>query len=288
MESPDDKYLWEAEREEPFPEISILQGFLGIIKLLFFLPFTLALIPIFLLFKYLYYKAGIKVPMLLIRKFWSRVALKLCGLQLFVNGQCFSRVCIVVSNHVSWLDILAIQSVTDVIFVAKSEVQTWPGLGFLAQLADTLFVERKPQKIGFHSKEAEEIMSTGESICFFPEGTSSDGLRVLKFRSGFFQLAYGNGTEQKSRVTYIQPLSLFYKPKGNDKSVDFYGWWGSMSLLSHMIKILCKSSGSITLKFHEQLRSDNFRTRKHLAGQAEKIIGDEIARNVRLYESRVT
>ena len=280
MEKSDDRYLWDAEKEQFFPKISICQGLVGLTKFLFFLPFTLSLIPLFLILKIFYRWTGVKIPMLVVRQFWSRVGLKLCGLNLRVQGRLSSKVSIVVCNHISWLDILVIQSVTDVVFVAKSEVKTWPGFGFLAQLADTLFVERKPQKIEFHSKEAEKIMSMGNTICFFPEGTSSDGLRVLKFRSGFFQLAYGNVLGKYNSAIHIQPLSLFYAPHGGDKDSDFYGWWGSMSLFSHIIKILCQSSGTATLKFHHLLSSGDFENRKRLASEAEKVIGDEVAYNI--------
>ena len=280
MEKPDDQYLWEAEKEESPPEISVCQGVVGFAKFLFFMSFTLSLIPFFLILKIFYKWTDVKIPMLVVRKFWSRVGLKLCGLNLRVQGRLSSKVSMVVCNHVSWLDILVIQSVTDVVFVAKSEVKTWPGLGFLAQLADTLFVERKPQKIGFHSKEAAKIMSMGNTICFFPEGTSSDGLRVLKFRSSFFQLAYNNVFGTCNPVIHIQPLSLFYAPHSVDKGNDFYGWWGSMSLFTHMVKVLCQSSGTVTLKFHHLLSSSDYQNRKQLASKAEKIIGDEVAYNI--------
>tara|TARA_B100000902_G_C27285877_1_gene904386 strand:+ start:747 stop:1601 length:855 start_codon:yes stop_codon:yes gene_type:complete len=281
MEKQDDRYLWESEKEESFPKIKFVQFFVGLTRLFFFLPFTLSLIPMFLVCKFLYKKTGIKIPMLTVRQFWSFASLRLFGLRLRVQGKQDFDAGILVCNHVSWLDILAIQSSSDVVFVAKSEVKTWPGLGFLAKLADTLFVERKPQKIEMHSREAEEIILTGETLCFFPEGTSSDGLRVLKFRSGFFQLAYNSLPENLTSDTHIQPLSLFYLPNGTSESKDFYGWWGSMSLFAHIVKVLCLSSGSIQLKFHTLISSNDYPTRKHLAKAAETVIRNEIECNIK-------
>ena len=185
MEKPDDRYLWDAGKEESFPEISILQGLAGLVKFLFFLPFTLFLILLFLIFKILYRWSGVKFPMLAVRKLWSRATLKLCGLKLRVQGCLSPEVRIVVCNHVSWLDILAIQSVIDVVFVAKSEVKNWPGLGFLAKLADTLFVERKPQKIGLHSKEAAKTISMGKTICFFSVSKISSNLAFIILKINF-------------------------------------------------------------------------------------------------------
>ena len=75
--------------------------------------------------KFLYIKTGIKLPMLTIRQFWSFASLRLFGLRLRVHGKQDFDAGILVCNHVSWLDILAIQSASDVVFVAKSEVKTW-------------------------------------------------------------------------------------------------------------------------------------------------------------------
>jgi len=117
-------------------------------------------------------------------------------------------------------------------------------------------------------------------LSLFPEGTSSDGLRVLKFRSGFFQLAFNNIGEKKLNVINIQPLSIFYEPKNSDMSIDFYGWWGNMSLFLNILKVLCKSSGIISLNFHMLLKSDSFQNRKQLASKAEDIIRHELNFNI--------
>ena len=280
MENPDDKYLWKSDKEEFFPKLTMHELAMGFFRFLIFISFTLCCIPLFLLAKLFFNQTGIKKPMVLIRRYWSLVTLRLCSLKLKVKGTFSSDVCLVVCNHISWLDILAIQSIADVVFVAKSDVKNWPGLGFLAKLANTLFVERNPQKIGLHSEQANVILSNGNSVCFFPEGTSSDGLRVLKFRSGFFQIAFNNTLEKKVNVIDIQPLSIFYEPKNSDMSIDFYGWWGNMSLFLNILKVLCKSSGTISLNFHMLLKSDSFQNRKQLAGKAEDIIRDEIRFNI--------
>ena len=280
MVNNDDQYLWQSGKEESFPKINIVQLLLGVTKFLFFLNFTLFFIPIFLISKFFYKYTGVKSPMLIVRKFWSLVSLRICGLRLRLKGQLSTQANILVSNHVSWIDILVIQSVTDVIFIAKHEVIKWPGLGFLARLADTLFVERNPHKIVKYSHEIRKIMSKGYVVCFFPEGTSSDGLRVLKFRSSFFQLAYSNESVDSNSSIHIQPLSLFYSPKDANENIDFYGWWGSMSLFSHIVKVLCLSSGSVTLKFHHLLSSKDYQNRKDFANDAKRIIEYEIVDNL--------
>ena len=143
-----------------------------------------------MIFKAILKPLNLNYPVFLIRKSWSVLILRLFGLKLKVIGKQSYNSTIFVSNHISWTDILVIQSVLDIIFVAKSDVKKMPGLGFLAGIANTVFIDRNPQKISKDSLILKKKIEKGELICFFPEGTSTDGLRVLKFKSGFFQLLF--------------------------------------------------------------------------------------------------
>ena len=208
---------------------------------------------------------------------WSLLILGLFGLKLKVVGKQSNNSKIFVCNHISWTDILVIQSVIDIIFIAKSEVKKMPGLGFLASIANTIFIDRNPQKISEDSHLIKKIIKKGASICFFPEGTSTDGLRVLKFKSGFFQLLFDKNLNIKNECSMVQPLSIYYKVNNKKLSKDFYGWWGSMSIISHIVKILCLSSGSVILKFHKPLDSKDFNNRKELTIAVESIISEDIS-----------
>lgn len=272
-----EKYTWEKENVDALPSISFFQFLKGLLRLLFFLPITILFVLIFLIFKILFKPLNLNYPIFLIRKSWSIIILRLFGLKLKVIGKQSYNSTIYVSNHISWTDILVIQSVLDIIFVAKSDVKKMPGLGFLASIANTVFIDRNPQKISMDSFILRKKIENGELICFFPEGTSTDGLRVLKFKSGFFQLLFDKIYNKNTYIKKVQPLSIYYKVYNKNLSKDFYGWWGSMGIISHITKILCLSYGSVELKFHDPLNSEEFNDRKEISLAAENTIANYIS-----------
>ena len=277
MKNLEEKYTWEKENVDEIPPIGFFHVLKGLLRLLVFLPLTIFLVLIFLIFKAILKPLNLNYPVFLIRKSWSILILRLFGLKLKVIGKQSYNSTIFVSNHISWTDILVIQSVLDIIFVAKSDVKKMPGLGFLASIANTVFIDRNPQKISKDSLILKKKIEKGELICFFPEGTSTDGLRVLKFKSGFFQLLFDRINNQNKYIKKVQPLSIYYKVHNKNLSKDFYGWWGSMSIISHITKILCLSSGSVELKFHDSLNSEEFNDRKEIALAAENTIAKYIS-----------
>ena len=277
MKNLEEKYTWEKENVDEIPPIGFFHVLKGLLRLLVFLQLTIFLVLIFLIFKAILKPLNLNYPVFLIRKSWSILILRLFGLKLKVIGKQSYNSTIFVSNHISWTDILVIQSVLDIIFVAKSDVKKMPGLGFLASIANTVFIDRNPQKISKDSLILKKKIEKGELICFFPEGTSTDGLRVLKFKSGFFQLLFDGIYNQNKYIKKVQPLSIYYKVHNKNLSKDFYGWWGSMSIISHITKILCLSSGSVELKFHDSLNSEEFNDRKEIALAAENTIAKYIS-----------
>jgi 1-acyl-sn-glycerol-3-phosphate acyltransferase len=142
---------------------------------------------------------------------WSSKLLKILNVELQVEGgipENFQSH-LIVSNHISWLDIHVINALVPVRFVAKKEVASWPVFGVFAKRINTLFIDR--QKSG-HSKDVSEQMAValraGDRICIFPEGTSSDGLSVLKFRSNLFQAAIdAQCICLPAAISYINPKS---------------------------------------------------------------------------------
>ena len=109
----------------------------------------------------------------------------------------------------------------------------------------------------------------GHQLLFFPEGTSTDGMRVLRFKSALFQAFFELGSNSQC---YIQPITVtYFAPKNEDPR--FYGWWGDMSFAMHLLKtIAARRQGSIEVRYHEPLLVSNFAKRKELAAAAEKII----------------
>ena len=277
MKKNEDIYTWDKDKIESYPTISLSKILIGCSRFIVFLPVTIFFVLIFLIFKFFLKPLKLYSPIFFVRKVWSFLILRLFGLELKVVGKQSLNSKIFVCNHISWTDILVIQSVIDIIFIAKSEVKKMPGLGFLASIANTIFIDRNPQKISEDSHFIKKIIKKGAFICFFPEGTSTDGLRVLKFKSGFFQLLFDKNLNIKNEHNTVQPLSIYYKVNNKKLSKDFYGWWGSMSIITHIVKILCLSSGSVILKFHTPLDSKDFSNRKELTTAVESIISEDIS-----------
>jgi 1-acyl-sn-glycerol-3-phosphate acyltransferase len=129
-----------------------------------------------------------------------------------------------VANHVSWLDIFVLNAGKPLYFVAKSEVAGWPGIGWLARGTGTVFIARDKRQAAAQTRLFEDRLRAGHRLLFFPEGTSTDGRRVLPFKSTLFQAFH---SDRLRDLMTIQPVTLVYRaPKGEDPV--FYGWWGDM------------------------------------------------------------
>ena len=198
-----------------------------------------------------------------------KAALGLVGLRLRVRGRPMRAKGAVVANHASWLDIFTLNAVQRVYFVSKSEVAGWPGIGWLARATGTVFIARKGTEAKAQQEVFEGRLRAGHRLCFFPEGTSTDGLRVLPFKSSLFQAFYSHGL---SRVMHIQPVTVVYHaPPGRD--ARHYGWWGDMAFGPHLLATLATwRRGAVEVIFHPEVPVDAFASRKELALHCEKVI----------------
>lgn len=127
-------------------------------------------------------------------KLWSRQALGLLNVRLTVTGAlpAGDAPTLLVSNHVSWLDICVLDSVVPVRFVAKSDVRRWPLIGFLAARAGTIFIERRNPLDTMRTNGAiADALACGAHVAIFPEGTSTDGTEIKPFHSSLFQPGLG-------------------------------------------------------------------------------------------------
>jgi 1-acyl-sn-glycerol-3-phosphate acyltransferase len=198
-----------------------------------------------------------------------RGALRLIGLRLQVHGRPMTAEGAIVANHSSWLDIFALNAADRVYFVAKSEVAGWLGIGWLARATGTLFIARK----GSEAKKQQEMLAArliaGHRLLFFPEGTSTDAIRVLPFKSTLFAAFFA---PDLVRRTHVQPVTVvFHAPTGED--ARFYGWWGEMDFASHLVKTLsARRQGRVEVTFHPEVPVDAFDDRKSLSQHCERVI----------------
>ena len=173
-----------------------------------------------------------------------------------------------VANHASWLDIFALNACLPVQFVSKAEVAHWPGIGVLARAAGTLFIRRDPREAQAQQRAIEDRIRAGQRLVFFPEGTSSDGRRVLPFKSTLFQAFFTDGL---AAAMWLQPVSILYHaPRGADPR--FYGWWGDMGFGPHLAQVLAWPGGTVELRFHPPLRVLDYPSRKALAAACEAAV----------------
>lgn len=195
---------------------------------------------------------------------------------------------LILANHVSWSDISVIGAVAPVVFVAKSEVKSWPVFGWLARLQRTIFIERdRRNKTGEHARAMADRLIGGDAVLLFPEGTSSDGIRILPFRSaliGSVHHAIGDSTHH-DRVM-VQPVSLAYVRYGGipvGRALrDKVAWYGEMDLVPHLLGVLASGAVDVTVSWGEPIVYDINADRKRIARDAELSVRRMNARALRL------
>ena len=179
----------------------------------------------------------------------------------------------VVSNHVSWLDIFSLNARQSITFVAKEEVRNWFGIGILARATGALFISRDPREAARQKIRFSRRLAAGDKLLFFPEATSTDGKRVLPFKSTLFAAFF---EENLKKCLHVQPVTLNYvSPPGEEPR--FYGFWGPTEFGGHLLRVLAaRPGGEIEVIFHEPARVRDFASRKSLSAHCENVIRDSL------------
>lgn len=147
-----------------------------------------------------------------------------------------------VANHVSWIDIYAINSVRTVRFVAKSEIRQWPVFGWLASQVNTLFTDReRRQDAGRMVGATTDSLSAGDCLCYFPEGATTDGTELKAFKSSLIQAAI-------NAEGRIWPVAIRYPANGEPDTGLSYA---NVSLLDSVCKVLARQSPVVELYFSD-------------------------------------
>lgn len=198
-----------------------------------------------------------------------RGAVALAGLRYSSSGAPMRAHGVVVSNHASWLDILALNVRKRIYFVSKSEVRDWPAVGWLARATGAVFITRDPRDAGRQRALFAARLKAGHKLLFFPEGTSTDGRRVLPFRPTLFAALFETDLRDE---TWVQPVTLVYTaPEGADPR--FYAWWGGMDFAPHVLQVLAAPRrGAVEVIYHPLLRVADHPDRKALARAAEATV----------------
>jgi 1-acyl-sn-glycerol-3-phosphate acyltransferase len=187
---------------------------------------------------------------------------------------------LMVANHTSYFDILAIGGSARLSFVAKAEVEKWPLFGTFARLQRTVFVNRERRsQTGDARDQIRDRLLEGDALMLFPEGTSDDGNRVLPFKSalmGAAEVVIGHDANGKPTYPPVQPVSVAYvsvhgMPMGRENR-PLYAWYGDMDLVPHLWEALVTGPVDVVIQFHPPLYVDQVGGRKALAQKAEAIV----------------
>ena len=198
-----------------------------------------------------------------------RVALRTIGIAYRREGRPLDGTVVLVANHVSWLDIFALNAAAPLYFVSKAEVAGWPGIGWLARATGTVFIRRERREARAHVALLAARLRAGHRLLFFPEGTSTDGQRVLPFKPTLFAAILEAGA---GRDLAVQPVTLVYTPP-RDRDARFYGWWGDMAFGPHLRSVLAaRRHGAVRVIYHEALDVTGAGSRKAVASRLEATV----------------
>jgi 1-acyl-sn-glycerol-3-phosphate acyltransferase len=185
---------------------------------------------------------------------------------------------LVVANHCSWLDVPVITAAAPVVFVAKREVASWPLFGLLARLQRSVFVDRqRPHKTAEVNAAIAQRLAEGDPVLLFGEGTSSDGNRVLPFRSALIGAARDALAEaEHSGRVLIQPLSVAYTrlnglPIGRLHR-PAVAWYGGMELMPHLLRVLGQGALDVVLTWGEPVAYEAHTDRKAVTKTLELMV----------------
>lgn len=207
---------------------------------------------------------------------YHRALCGLLGVRIRVVGERHAAPALmIVSNHTSWLDIPVIASRMPLVFIAKREVSTWPLFGQLAKLQRTVFVDRtRRHKTADVNAEIASRMAEGDPVVLFGEGTSSDGNRVLAFRSALIGAARDALAEaEHAERVWLQPLSVAYVgldglPMGRQHR-GRVAWYGDLDLLPHLSEVIRGGAIDVTLTWGPPVAFDVNSDRKAVARTLE-------------------
>ena len=250
----------------PINNLSFIDHFIFNLKLIVFVVSSIILIFAVLLF-------GKLIPFF---DKWSpvifhKLLIWLLSIQIDLEGEIdtSNNSNLYISNHLSYLDIPILGSTFPMRFVAKSEVEVWPLFGFLAKLGRTIFISRNRSDSLDQKNKIFKSLSSDEKVFIFPEGTTSDGNRVLDFKSSSFSALEGQNL-------IIQPIVIVYSDLNgipiNRWLRPVIAWYGDMDLKPHLSKLASLRSIKARLIYLDKVNAKNFSSRKNLSKYLEKKI----------------
>ena len=236
----------------------------------------IVLVPLHYLFRAIAY--GSPFPM-----YFLRFAAWVAGARVKVIGTPLKRDVFFVSNHISWLDILALAGASGTAFVSKAELADVPVVGWLASLNRTVFVKRENRMgVAAQINDLREALSDNWSVTVFPEGTVTDGQSLLPFKTSMLRVL-----EPPPANVLVQPVMIFY-----GGIAEWIGWVGDETGVNNAKRVLARG-GSFPLELHflEPFSPEDHHGRKAIAAKArdeiEEALVNRLGKPLREFEYSV-
>jgi lyso-ornithine lipid O-acyltransferase len=207
---------------------------------------------------------------------------RLIGVRIHRSGEQPARGAVLLaSNHISWLDIPVLSSITPLSFIAKQEVAGWPFVSWLAKLQRSVFVDRnRRSSVKETANTVLQRLDAGERVVLFAEGTSSDGNQVLPFKSSLFAAVEPNGGEDDGHL--LQTVAIVYtRVHGlpmNRQQRPAIAWYGDMDMLSHAWGVLKGGPLDVHVRFGKPVSMAVVGNRKKLAEHAHEHVRSDFSR----------
>jgi 1-acyl-sn-glycerol-3-phosphate acyltransferase len=198
---------------------------------------------------------------------WAGKLLQVLGLRQVLHGSFHAGPVLLLANHVSWLDIVAIHAACPrARFVSKADVRGWPLLGWLVGAVGTLFIERERKRDALRVvHQVAAALADGDTMAVFPEGTTGDGRALLPFHANLLQAAIAGGHP-------VQPVVLRFHQPGHAFSPDV-AWLGETTLLQNLWSVLCAESLAVELTVLAA-QGSRHADRRALAARVQEAIAD--------------
>jgi 1-acyl-sn-glycerol-3-phosphate acyltransferase len=219
----------------------------------------------------------------IIPRAWHKLVTWALGFRVTVHGEITrQRPLMLASNHVSWSDITILSSLAGVCFISKSELAGWPIFGTLGRLQRTIFVERERKRTsGAQARDLAKRLAAGDAMVLFAEGSTSDGNRIMPFKSTLFgaaELAIRSGAAdnvliQPVAITYLRihgmPMGRLHRPLAT--------WIGDSDLVPHLLSILREGAIDVEVRFGAPVEFNAQSSRKAVTQQMEGIVRQMVA-----------
>ena len=232
--------------------------------------------PVLISLQWLLGKAGLPGWGFIATRYY-RLLCRLLRIRVHVVGEPVAgRAALFVSNHVSWIDIVVIGSIVPVAFVAKREVASWPLVGITAKMQRTVFVDRTRRHQAAEAiGEIVKRIVGGTSVVLFAEGTSSDGNRVLPFRSSLIGAVKEIGQQITHGIT-VQPMSIGYTnqhgiPMGRQHR-PLVAWYGELDFMPHIREFIARGAVDVVVSYGEPLTTQHMADRKAMTRALEDMV----------------